>query len=169
MNIKKLFLCTISFLWKTWWLFTCFNHEILYISIRKANLFFSQNWDHPTRVHVFSNTKCQRLLKIDSSPVGPSSYKWSYNPYRWPSKRVAELIASISGVLGPYLQTVFWGPLFKNSRIAVHPQTNLSVAPGHVVRWRWREKEYLGGWYSSRLQICPRQTFWWKQSATDGT
>ena len=41
--------------------------------------------------------------------VGPTSYKRSYNPYKWPHKWVPAVITLIVGVITPFI-TGFLGP-----------------------------------------------------------
>ena len=54
--------------------------------------------------------RCPSQLKVPESEGGcpparwaPSSYKWSYNPYKWPYKWLTVLIALVIGVINPVI------------------------------------------------------------------
>ena len=62
---------------------------------------------------VFSGSlkrgSCWRFLgKNHPTRWAPTSYKWSYNPYKWPYKWITLVITLLIGVITPFITG--WGP-----------------------------------------------------------
>ena len=106
-----------------------------------------------------------------------SSYKWSYNPYKWPYKWLTVLITLVIGVINPVITgrgpTLWWfqsffffwifTPTWKNDsiwQIFLKPPTKQSFAESCVIvsvyrlRKKTTSKESYAGW---KWQDCSQR------------
>ena len=51
----------------------------------------------------FTTWKCLPWIEISGTRWAPSSYKWSYNPCKWPDKWLTVLITLVIGVINPVI------------------------------------------------------------------
>ena len=73
---------------------------------------------HPARLTAGSPTRW-----------APSSYKWSYNPYKWPNKWLTVLITLVIGVINPVITGM--GPTLYKSPMKGKEDDTSQAAWGH--------------------------------------